>query len=106
MKPNALKIGKPAARKSVNRLKSRSAFVLTGTPLENRLEELHSINEFIDCLRLVPLYRFLHEHQTVDEDGRVIGYKNVSQISQTILPILIRRTKHEVLKELPGRVDK
>jgi len=32
----------------VKRLESEYAIVLTGTPLENRLEELHSIIEFVD----------------------------------------------------------
>jgi len=91
---------------SVKRLKSKYAFVLTGTPLENRLEELHSIVEFIDCFRLGPLYRYLAEHQHTDDAGKVIGYKNLSKISESLQPILIRRTKDEVLKELPERIDK
>ncbi len=91
---------------SVKRLDSKYAFVLTGTPLENRLEELHSIVEFIDRYRLGPLYRFLAEHQHVDEVGKVVGYKNLSTIAQSLEPILIRRTKDEVLKELPKRIDK
>ncbi len=91
---------------SVKRLKSKYAFVLTGTPLENRLEELHSIVEFIDCFRLGPLYNYLAEHQHTDEVGKVIGYKNLSKISESLQPVLIRRTKGEVLKELPERIDK
>lgn len=91
---------------SVKRLNAKYAFVLTGTPLENRLEELHSIVEFIDRYRLGPLYRYLAEHQHTDEVGKVIGYKNLSTISQSLQPILIRRTKNEVLKELPARIDK
>ena len=44
---------------SVKQLESEFAFVLTGTPLENRLEELHSIIEFVDRFRLGPMFRFL-----------------------------------------------
>jgi len=40
--------------------------VLTGTPLENRIEELYSIVEFVDRFRLGPMFRFLDEHQNVD----------------------------------------
>ncbi len=90
---------------SVKRLESKYAFVLTGTPLENRLEELHSIVEFVDRFRLGPLYRFLAEHQQADEVGKVIGYRNLSNIAKTLEPVLIRRTKNEVLKELPKRID-
>ncbi len=91
---------------SVKRIQSQHAFVLTGTPLENRLEELHSIVEFVDRFRLGPMFRFLDEHQHVDETGRVIGYRNLSRISETLSPILIRRTKDKVLRELPERMEK
>ncbi|MBN2327204.1 MAG: DEAD/DEAH box helicase [Candidatus Omnitrophica bacterium] len=101
-----IKNWKTRRAQSVKRLESEFAFVLTGTPLENRLEELHSIVEFVDNSHLGALFRFLDAHQHVDEAGKVIGYKNLSAISQTLKPILIRRTKNEVLKELPKRIDK
>jgi hypothetical protein len=41
----------------------------------------------------------------VDEAGRVIGYRNLRQIGRTLAPILLRRRKSEVLKQLPSRVD-
>lgn len=92
--------------KSVKALKSDYAIVLTGTPIENRLEELHSIVEFADRFRLGPMFRFLAEHQHVDECGKVIGYRNLSRVSGTLRNLLIRRTKKDVLKQLPERLDK
>jgi len=93
--------------KSVKHIDSPYAIVLTGTPLENRLEELHSIVEFVDRYRLGPLFRFLDAHQVRDEDtGRVVGYRDLNAISKTLAPILIRRTKDEVLQQLPERIDK
>src|SRR5215469_4348506 len=53
-----------ATARTIKQLKSRYAFVLTGTPLENKLEELFSVVEFIDGRRLGPAFRFLHEHRT------------------------------------------
>ena len=94
------------AAQSVKQLASPYALVLTGTPLENRLEELHSIVEFVDRFRLGPMFRFLAEHQHTDEAGRVVGYRNLSAISETLAPILLRRTKDKVLKQLPERLDK
>ncbi len=101
-----IKNWKTRTAQSVKQLESKFAFVLTGTPLENRLEELHSIIEFVDRFRLGPMFRFLDEHQHVDEHGRVVGYRNLSKISQTLEPILVRRTKDKVLKELPERLEK
>jgi len=101
-----IKNWKTWAAKAVKRLESDHAFVLTGTPLENRLEELHSIVEFVDRFRLGPMFRFLHTHQHVDETGRVVGYRKLDDISRTLEPILVRRTKESVLTELPARLEK
>lgn len=43
--------------------------LLTGTPLQNRMEELISIVQFVDRQRLGPTWRLLHEHQLRDEGG-------------------------------------
>jgi superfamily II DNA or RNA helicase len=94
------------AAKSVKRIVSPYAIVLTGTPLENRLEELVSIVEFVDRFRLGPTYRLLHKHQIRNEEGRVIGYCELDRLGQTLEPILIRRQKKEVLDQLPERLDK
>jgi superfamily II DNA or RNA helicase len=92
--------------KSVKQIDTAYAIVLTGTPLENRLSELHSIMEFVDRYHLGPLYRFLHEHQHTDEHGKTIGYKNLGQIRENLSSVLLRRRKKEVLRELPERTDK
>lgn len=92
--------------KSVKRVQSPYAIVLTGTPLENRLQELISIVGFVDQHRLGPTYRLLHDHQIVDGDGRVIGYQRLNEIAAEIKPIFLRRRKSEVLSQLPDRMQK
>ncbi len=92
--------------RSVKKIKSPYCLVLTGTPLENRLEELVSIVQFIDQHRLGPTYRFLHEHQERDDNGRVVGYRNLDRVGKTLEPILIRRRKDQVLDQLPKRLEK
>jgi superfamily II DNA or RNA helicase len=91
--------------RSVKRINSPYALVLTGTPLENRLEELISIVQFVDRFRLGPTFRLLHDHQVRDEYGKVVGYQNLDHIGKTLEPILIRRQKDEVLDQLPERID-
>lgn len=93
------------AARALKRIDSPYAVVLTGTPLENRLEELISIVQFVDQHRLGPTWRLLHEHQQRDDHGRVIGYKNLDKIGRTLSPIMLRRRKAEVLDQLPARVD-
>jgi superfamily II DNA or RNA helicase len=95
------------AARSVKKIQSTFAIVLTGTPLENRLEELVSIVQKVDQHRLGPTFRFLADHQKRDpETGRVIGYQNLDTIGTTLAPMLLRRRKAQVLAELPGRIEK
>lgn len=93
------------AARALKRIASPYCVVLTGTPLENRLEELISIVQFVDQHRLGPTWRLLEEHQQRDEAGRVIGYRALDRISQTLAPVMLRRRKAEVLTQLPERVD-
>lgn len=93
------------AAKALKRIDSPYAVVLTGTPLENKLEELISIVQFVDQHRLGPTWKLLHEHQVKDEAGRVTGYTSLEKIGQTLAPIMVRRRKSEVLLQLPNRID-
>ena len=93
------------AARALRRIETPYAMVLTGTPLENRLEELVSIVQLVDQHRLGPTWRFLHEHQQRDDAGRVVGYRDLDRIGATLAPILLRRRKAEVLTQLPERVD-
>jgi superfamily II DNA or RNA helicase len=91
--------------RAVKRLRSRYSVVLTGTPLENKLEELYSIVQFVDDRRLGPAFQFLHDHRVVDEQGTILGYRNLDRIREKLEPILLRRTRAEVLSQLPARTD-
>jgi superfamily II DNA or RNA helicase len=93
------------AARALTRIDSPYAIVLTGTPLENKLEELISIVQFVDQHRLGPTWKLLHEHQVKDESGRVTGYTRLEKVGQTLAPVMIRRRKSEVLRQLPSRTD-
>jgi superfamily II DNA or RNA helicase len=101
-----IKNWKTRTAKYIKQLESSFAMVLTGTPIENRIEELHSIMEFVDRDHFGPLYRFLHTHQIVDEGGKVIGYRHLGSVRRSLEGIMIRRKKEDVLKQLPDRVEK
>ena len=86
-------------------MQSRYAVVLTGTPLENKLEELYSIVQFVDDRRLGPAFQFLHDHRVEDANGKLLGYRNLDALREKLAPILLRRTRAEVLSQLPARTD-
>lgn len=101
-----IKNWKTRTAQSVKSLESPFAIVLTGTPIENRIEELHSIVEFVDRHHLGPLYRFVYKHRVVDDGGKVVGYRGLAEVRASLKGVMIRRRKNEVLKQLPSRIDK
>jgi SNF2 family DNA or RNA helicase len=88
---------------TIKALRSRFALVLSGTPLENRLDELYSVVQFVDDRRLGPGFRFFNQHRVIDEKGKVLGYKNLASLRETLKPVLLRRTRDSVRLELPPR---
>ncbi len=90
--------------KNVKRLRSRFRMALTGTPIDGRLEELHSIMSFVAPGLLGSKTRFFQRHVEVDWWGRVSGYKRIQEVSDRIKPFFIRRLKKDVLKDLPDKI--
>ncbi|MEZ4988921.1 MAG: SNF2-related protein [Saprospiraceae bacterium] len=92
--------------RTIKQIRTNYALVLTGTPLENKLEELYSIVQYVDNYLLGPVFLFLDRHQVKTETGQVVGYRGLSEIKEKLASVMIRRLKREVLKQLPGRIDK
>ncbi len=92
--------------RSVKALRSPYAFVLTGTPVENRIDELYSIIQYLDPEVLGPLFRFNRDFYQLDERGRPMDYKNLAELRERLAPLMLRRRKADVESELPGRTLK
>jgi len=88
---------------TIKSLRSPFALVLSGTPLENRLDDLFSVVEFIDDRRLGPAFRFFNRHRVTDESGKILGYKDLDLLRERLKPVLLRRTRSTVMKDLPPR---
>jgi SNF2 family DNA or RNA helicase len=89
----------------IRSLDSPFRLVLSGTPLENNLGELFTVARFVDEHRLGSAFQFFNRHRLVDERGKTVGYQNLDQLRERVKPILLRRTRSEVSKQLPGRTD-
>jgi len=85
--------------KVIKEVKSKVRFALTGTPIENNLTELWSIFDFV-----MPEYLYTKE---VFESKFVYKKEcNLGELKLLIKPFLLKRTKKEVLKELPDKIEK
>ena len=92
---------------AARRINSTYSVILSGTPLENKLEELFSVMEFADQYCLGPFYRFKDECIVTDEaTGKVLGYQNLNRVGELVRQRLIRRTKKGVALQMPERQDK
>jgi len=92
--------------KAARKIKSQYTVILSGTPLENKLEELYSIVQLADQFCLGPYYQFRSDHIMTTESGKVIGYKDLNSIKVRLKDVLIRRSKSQVALQLPERIDK
>jgi superfamily II DNA or RNA helicase len=90
---------------TVKLIPSRYVFVLSGTPLENRLEDLYSLLQMVDARVLGPLWRCLLDFHITDQRGKVIGYRNLSELRRRIAPVLLRRDRSLVSDQLPDRTE-
>ena len=91
---------------SVKRLEPTYRLVLTGTPMENRIEELSSIVEWVDEMAMEPKWR-LNSLHAVYADGRheVTGARNLDTIRIRLRNCMVRRVRQDVLDQLPSRTD-
>ena len=92
--------------RNFKRLESPYAFVLTGTPLENRIDEFYSLAEFVDPNLFGSLFRFNREYYKFDDDGKQSGLQNLEDLHAKAQTIMLRRRKDLVEDELPERTDK
>lgn len=91
---------------AMRKVESPYAVILSGTPLENKLEELYSVMEFADQYCLAPFWKFKADCIVSDETGKVVGYRNLNRIGEKTRERLIRRTKKQVALQMPSRQDK
>lgn len=85
------------------KLRRRYSLGLSGIPFENRLEELHSVMDFVIPGLLGPGWLFVKDHVVITPLG-ARHYRGLEQVRERIAPYYIRRKKIEVLKDLPEKV--
>ncbi len=91
---------------TIKRLDCPYRLVLTGTPLENRLDELASIMDWVDPTVMAPKWRLAATHQVTQDGSReVVGVQNLDTLRARLAPRMVRRRRADILHELPPRTN-
>lgn len=92
--------------RNVKQLDAPYRLVLTGTPMENRLDELASIMDWVDPNALAPKWRLPAVHGVGADGGKeIVGMRRLDVLRARLQPSLLRRRRSEVLGDLPPRTD-
>jgi len=89
----SIKNPKSQVAQACKALKARHRFAMTGTPIENSIQDLFSILDFTS-----PGLLDFPGLQDFGEESR-------GRIAQALRPVILRRTKANVLKELPDKTE-
>ena len=100
-------IKNPAAQvtQSVKQLRAQHLLALTGTPLENRLLDLWSIVDFVHPGYLGSQEHFNQTYEPRGEDAENAQRIARRRLSAKLRPLLLRRLKQRVAKDLPERIE-
>ncbi len=90
---------------ALSALPREHVLVLTGTPLENKLEDLYSIVQFCDSDLLTPLWAFAANHLNLDQRSKVQGYRNLTVVRDKLKGLILRRRRKDVIDSLPEQVQ-
>jgi len=106
----------------IKKIKAKHRISLTGTPLNNKIEDVWNILDFCQQNSLGDYWSFtnkycikqkIHLKEKISKEGKIIkgrtvslitGYKNLGELKNILSDYMIRRTKEEVLSELPPKL--
>ncbi|KAL9338729.1 hypothetical protein Peur_067744 [Populus x canadensis] len=84
---------------SMKQYYSNHRVLLTGTPLQNNLDELFMLMHFLDAGKFASLEEFQEEFKDINQE------EQISRLHKMLAPHLLRRVKKDVMKELPPKKE-
>ncbi len=102
---NRIKNFKSQTKKSLQQIKTNFKIGISAFPLENQIQELHSIMSWINPNILGTYWNFINEYCyfcTNPYGGFIItGIKDAKKLHEILKSVMIRRKKSDVFTELP-----
>ena len=102
----ATRISNPKAKQSklIKLIPAKYKIALTGTPLNNAVQDVWNILDFCRPNILGSFWQFTSKYCDKDRFGGIVGYKNLNELKICIADNMLRRKKSEVLDELPDKL--
>jgi superfamily II DNA or RNA helicase len=97
----AIKNAASGSAKAVRLLQGEYRLALSGTPVQNHLGELWSLFEFLNPGMLGTARAF----EAAGTQARVVEQETREVLSRALRPFILRRTKGQVARELPARIE-
>lgn len=89
---------------SISMLRSKFLFLLTGTPIENKIENIYNLMSVVDSEFLGPRWKFDYTYN-IYHGLKVVEHKNLKQLREKLGQKVLRRGKQVVLKDLPDIIE-
>jgi SNF2 family DNA or RNA helicase len=94
--------------KGAEQLNTKRRYALTGTPVWNKPDSLYGVLHFLEPHRFTSYWRFVEEYCQVvggEYARKIVGpnQENIERLHNLLSPMLLRRTKDQVLKDLPAK---
>lgn len=99
----AIKNPRSLASRTVKRISSRHRMCLSGTPVENNLEELWALFDFLMPGFLGEAERFRSHFRIPIERGG--NQQRLEALRDAVTPFILRRMKESVAKDLPPKTE-
>lgn len=94
---------KSKTSQELKKIPAKRRIALTGTPLNNSVQDIWNIVDWIKPGYLGTYWQFVKEYCTQDKFGSITGYKNLQKLKDKLETLMIRRLKKDVLHELPPK---
>ena len=90
--------------KAIIKLRSERRIALTGTPIQNKATDIYGIINWTNPGVLGNYYSFIDRYCLKNHFGGIFAYQNMDELKNRLQRYMIRRTKEEVLPELPKKI--
>lgn len=102
----ATRLANPHAKssKAIKKIPAKRRIAMTGTLISNRAQDVWNIVDFVAPGAMGNFFYFLDQYCVKNHFGSIFAYKNMDELKKKLQRYMIRRTKTEVLPDLPPKI--